>query len=343
MTLLESFLNLKTLAGGKASMFFKQIETESFQKEKNLPLRLPLFKVSGIGTRSGRQFCIKLAPFLEEMGLRVKILTEDGPSPVLLSQLGRFYDVVFVVGNTDCPLREIVVMPNQRKDREVLLEDDLQDLALKSFALEVMVELDRLLSQQQPNACILIGGKSRRMGTAKHLLPSTADPALTWLESTVATLSPHVNQVVLCGGGEIPKSLSQLIRLADVNEAQGPLAGLLAACRWQPFVPWLVVACDMPAISEKAIVWLLQSRSAKYWARVPRLAGAKHNEPLFALYEFRAGQLLEEQLLKGGLRIQEAMAHPKVWLPQIPEHLHSAWRNVNTPQQLVQFKDGGGL
>ena len=80
-------------------------------------------------------------------------------------------------------------------------------------------------------ACVLIGGKSSRMGQPKHLLNQAGH---SWLERIVRTLSPFVDEVFLAGSGQVPAALTRLTRLSDVNGVQGPLAGILAALRHRP-------------------------------------------------------------------------------------------------------------
>ena len=60
--------------------------------------------------------------------------------------------------------------------------------------------------------CVLIGGKSSRMGTPKHLLETAGR---TWIERTVAVLRGRVEQVVIAGAGALPAALAEMIRVDD--------------------------------------------------------------------------------------------------------------------------------
>lgn len=181
-------------------------------------------------------------------------------------------------------------------------------------------------------ACVLIGGRSSRMGKPKHLLQD--QQGLTWLERTVALLRPLVDGLVLSGGGEVPEGLHDLIRLPDIPTVAGPLAGILAALRRYPSVSWLLVACDMPDIREEAVRWLLSRRRPGVWGVVPRLREGGHVEPLLALYEFRCASLFEELASAGCLRLGAVAEDPRIETPLVPESLRSSWRNVNTPEDL---------
>jgi len=180
--------------------------------------------------------------------------------------------------------------------------------------------------------CVLIGGRSSRMGKPKHLLKDQSGG--TWLERTVRLLRPFVTDVVLSGKGEVPESLDNLICLPDIPGVAGPLSGILAAMRWQPAVSWLLVACDMPDITEDAVRWLLERRRPDIWGTLPRLQEGGPVEPLLAHYDFRCAPLFEDLLRTGCLRIGMVAANANVETPVVPEHIRPSWRNVNTVEDL---------
>lgn len=170
------------------------------------------------------------------------------------------------------------------------------------------------------------------MGRPKHLLVGRGGK--TWLENTLAILHPLLDGIVVSGGGLLPETVADTVRLPDIPGVAGPLTGILAAGRWQPLVSWLLVACDMPYVSTEAVTWLLAGRRAGCWGRVPRLAGQDRPEPLLAWYDFRAIQLFEAQVYTGSMRIGEVARHHRIDHPVLPESLRFAWENINTPGQL---------
>jgi len=179
--------------------------------------------------------------------------------------------------------------------------------------------------------CVLIGGKSRRMGEPKHLLEQNGH---TWIERTVAMLRQKVEQVVIAGSGELPASLADVVRLDDVAELFGPLAGILAAFRGYPQVSWLVAACDLPDMQKEALQWLLEWRRPGVLAVMPDLDGDGRIEPLLAYYDQACRPLLEEMAASGYRRMNRLQAVPGVITPQPPLDLRICWRNVNTPEDL---------
>lgn len=190
-----------------------------------------------------------------------------------------------------------------------------------------------------PWGCLLIGGKSSRMGCPKHLLP-LADGRV-WLERTAALLRRRLKGLVLAGAGEIPKSLATVPRLEDVAGGQGPLAGIIAAFRHRPEASWLVVACDMPLVTEQSLDWLLAARRPGDWAVMPRLTENARPQPLLAWYGPKCRQLFEERLAEGKMRLHELAAHPGIRSPLVPAALADNWRNINTPEELAGLRRAG--
>lgn len=181
--------------------------------------------------------------------------------------------------------------------------------------------------------CLLIGGKSTRMGRPKHLIED-AD-GITWGEKIVRTLSGVTEKVVLSGSGEIPDSLIHLERLVDITDAQGPLAGILAAMRWNPHVSFIVAACDMPGIQEDSLSWLLGRRRPGIWGTVPLHPQSQRFEPLLARYDYRSRVLFEMLLQRGSLKPNHVCRADKIETPLVPSNFAGSWRNCNTPEDLL--------
>ncbi|MEN8198509.1 MAG: molybdenum cofactor guanylyltransferase [Thermodesulfobacteriota bacterium] len=182
--------------------------------------------------------------------------------------------------------------------------------------------------------CLLIGGRSSRMGWPKHLIKGVN--GLTWLENTLSLLDSFTSEIVLSGAGEIPAGLDSLVRLPDLPDVQGPLTGILAAMRHRPDVAWLLLACDMPNVTEEALAWLVGTRRQDSWGTVPRLKEDGFVEPLLALYEPRAGEYFEELRRAGIFRISMVAKKAHISTPLVPPSLVRAWSNINTPEELSQ-------
>lgn len=298
---------------------------------------LPVFQVSGRTERERGEFLQLLLADLKRRSLSsVFIKREETQSRYALRSLVQLYDVVIIDAGVDSSNGkgngDIEIRGHEDTGQDSLVWSGGVGLAIEEFTDRLVAKLDELVRQTPVWGCVLIGGKSSRMGRPKHLIED--EQKTTWLERTTDILRPLVDGLVVSGAGMLPGKLADMARLEDIPGVVGPLTGILAASRWQPAVTWLLVACDMPHITTEAIQWLLSDRRAGCWGRVPRLEGNRHCEPLFAWYDFRSAQLFEEQLYDGNLRIGGAASHPKIDNPVIPESLCYGWQNINTPEQL---------
>jgi len=296
-------------------------------------------------------------------------LREDEPAAPRLADLAGRYDLVLVEGRkrAECPkvwlLGEGETAPPT--DAGEILAALPRGSGRAEAAWSILEPwLARAWLATPVYGCILIGGRSTRMGTPKHLL---ARGGRTWIEQTADLLRPMVERVAVVGAGQVPEGISDIIRLPDVPDAEGPMAGLVAAMRWAPRASWLVAACDLPNLSSGAIEWLLSTRAPGVWATLPRLPENAGNvgrgaprlsggrcslsresrgaprptlpenagvEPLLAHYDFRAHGPLEALAAEKQFSLSALAGHPKVVSPEPPADMLSAWRNVNTPNDL---------
>jgi len=261
--------------------------------------------------------------------------TRGGDLAAALTTLLREYDVVLVEGHKDTPLPKVWVV----KDGETGPPDGVRDV------LDVLPRdgqrgeaLLRILGDWLPkawrsstvNVGVVVGGRSERMGWPKQLLEYEGK---SFLERVLAALAPFGERVVLLGDGPVPEACGGYPRLPDPPGLGGPLAGILAAMRWDPGATWVVAGCDQPLIEPDAIAWLLDQRAPGKWAVLPRV-GEGGVEPLLAIYDARARRILES-LAAGGCLAPSALAsHPRTLSPSPPAELAEAWRDFNTREEL---------
>jgi molybdopterin-guanine dinucleotide biosynthesis protein A len=183
-------------------------------------------------------------------------------------------------------------------------------------------------------AGVLIGGASTRMGQSKSLLRWEGE---SFLERVLTAVRDRVERVVLLGDGPLPTAMNNYRRLPDVPGLAGPLAGMLAAMRWEPAVCWVFAACDLPRLRSEAIDWLLGERCPDHWVVLPRV-DPKRVEPLLAVYEPQAVELLEELVARGCHSPRQLEYERRVHMPTPPIELHDCWTNVNTPDEFRQLE-----
>lgn len=296
-------------------------------------LQFPIFQLCG-GLESQRiDFLKELQYECDLRHLYMAVVHTSLPQRFELFSLSQKYDLVIVDGPVDYATHTIYFGSlGDFQDRDLIQLN--ADCSIEEFLGKLVHSIEDIIRQTPLWACILIGGRSSRMGQPKHLLTMQKASTESWIERTVRLVQPLVDGLVVSGRGELPLSLEHLQRIPDIPGVAGPLTGVLSAMRWQPGISWLVIACDMPFISSESINWLLKGRGPGSWGRLPRLSGSDFCEPLFSWYDGRAAHLLEDQLLTGNLRVGKIGKHHKIDNPIIPENLRPAWQNVNTPEQL---------
>jgi molybdopterin-guanine dinucleotide biosynthesis protein A len=201
---------------------------------------------------------------------------------------------------------------------------------LEQFIAYVHATLQVSHSERPLRAGLLIGGKSRRMGRPKALLKVKGK---TLAERSIGTLLAVAEGAVLLGSGEVPVSLETVPRIPDAPGVAGPMAGMLAAFRWDPRSAWIISAVDMPLMEKDAWRWLLDQRRPGAWAVLPRLHGRRAVETTGGCYEPMIFDHIESLASRGKVKLQEIARHPKVLAPWVPDAIAHAWKNVNTPEE----------
>lgn len=300
---------------------------------------LPFFQILGGTERQRQAFVQRLqAALLRRTLCSAFIKNDEYRNNHGLLTVAKLNDLVILDQGIDFPAVQLLIEDFDKAKlssasiQNVLVWTGGDEVVLEKFVDQLVLKLNISMFQVPVWACILIGGKSSRMGRPKHLIMGRSNR--TWLERTAEILRPVVDGLVVSGAGELPEKLIDTVRLPDIPGVVGPLTGIVAAGRWQPLVSWIFVACDMPNIQPEAVKWLLSERRVGCWGLVPRLPESNHCEPLFAWYDFRAAQLFEQQLCENNLRISDVAVHAKIDNPEIPKSLCDGWQNINTPEQL---------
>jgi len=197
---------------------------------------------------------------------------------------------------------------------------------------------------------ILAGGKSRRMGEDKAVLPVGKGEMIARVALVLKQVFP---EVLVVGGCRQTGEKLGLRVVQDIIEGCGPLGGIHAALRSISHDRCLVAACDMPFISAPLAAHMVE-RSAGYDVAVPRRG--RFLEPLFAVYTVNCLFAVEELLLAGGRKVTDFF--PRVRVKYLDEgelgdlaDLDAAFFNVNTPLDLekarwmaggARVQEGGG-
>ncbi len=177
---------------------------------------------------------------------------------------------------------------------------------------------------------ILVGGASRRFGSAKALARLAGR---AFAEHVAVALAGVADELFLLGDGPVPPSLAALPRLADAPGVGGPLAGLLAALAARPGRAWLVAACDQPLLTREFCCWLAGERRFGALAVLPRL-GAHGVEPFPGIYEPAGAAAVEALAAAGRGSLQPLAGLAGVRLVAVPPTFAAALADVDRPEDL---------
>lgn len=174
---------------------------------------------------------------------------------------------------------------------------------------------------------VLAGGESRRMQRDKATLAYHGATQLEWayalLSRTCAATFVSVR----------PEQRDEPVRtrfpqIVDRLPDAGPLAGIAAALEEHPEAAWLVVACDLPFLTEATLQRLIDERDPQCVATAYRSAHDGLPEPLCAIWEPAAREPALAQLASGKSCPRKFLINSNVRLLDLPDA--RALDNVNT-------------
>jgi molybdopterin-guanine dinucleotide biosynthesis protein A len=182
---------------------------------------------------------------------------------------------------------------------------------------------------------VLAGGKSVRMGSDKSEIEYHGMSQREYVMKLLQDIG--LNVFLSCRSDQIEQMQGAGELIPDRFFDLGPFGAILSAMMTAPDCAWLVVATDLPLITESTLQQLINQRDTS------KIATAYHNpetnfpEPLITLWEPKAYAVLLSYLAQG-------IACPRKTLINSDVHLIEAqdpgWlRNVNTPEEAKEARD----
>ncbi|MEZ4403524.1 MAG: molybdenum cofactor guanylyltransferase [Kofleriaceae bacterium] len=192
-----------------------------------------------------------------------------------------------------------------------------------------------MIARADVTACILAGGRARRMaGAPKPRLEIDGVAILDRQRVVLAGCAQRTLLSVASPGALGPTGLPEVV---DPIADAGPLAGIVAALAMID-TPWLLaVAGDMPDLQPAVLALLCAAADDQVDAVAARVDGWP--EPLCALWHRRAHPVLAARLAAGQPKVAAALAAvPVAWLPEasiraVDPELR-CFRNINRPSDL---------
>ena len=177
---------------------------------------------------------------------------------------------------------------------------------------------------------ILAGGSSSRMKRDKAALLYQGE---SQLDRAFALAGRQVSRVFVSvrAGQDTDPVRARRPLIIDSVAGGGPIVGIRSALAAHPHAAWLVLACDLPFLSDAALSYLLAERDPSLMATAYRSAHDGLPEPLCAVWEPRAANELAAYQAGGGTCPRKFLMHRAV---KILEPLdRQALDNVNTPEE----------
>jgi molybdopterin-guanine dinucleotide biosynthesis protein A len=180
---------------------------------------------------------------------------------------------------------------------------------------------------------ILAGGSSTRMHRDKAALKYRGS---SQLDRAFELAGRHVPEVFLSVRAEqtLDPMRAQRRMIVDAIAGEGPIIGIRSALAAHPRVAWLVLACDLPFLSDEAVDYLLRKRDSAGFATAYRSAHDGLPEPLCAIWEPAAAAALAEYQAGGGHCPRKFLIRHAV--PLLEPLDRRALDNVNTPEEYAQ-------
>jgi len=177
---------------------------------------------------------------------------------------------------------------------------------------------------------ILCGGQSSRMQHDKSQIAYHGMPQWQYLYNLLQSFIPEVYI-----SGRAGQEFSVPV-INDCIPGGGPSVGLLSAHAAFPGSAWLVLACDLPLISEQSIRLLIESRDASKDATSFISHFNNSPEPLIAIWEPSGLALLAQSFASGKSCPRKALMQGNIQLvnnPYVAEQF-----NANTPDEMQEAK-----
>lgn len=190
---------------------------------------------------------------------------------------------------------------------------------------------------------VLAGGKSRRMGRDKAMLPFHGRPLIAHVAGTVEkALGKEARfgsgRVAIVGEPDRYRDLGYRV-LADIHKDCGPLGGIVTALTASPFDWNLVAACDMPNLEPADLRKLVERSPTSGTLCIAAQGPSGEAEPLCAIYHRDCLPVLTRALHDKRLKLKEVLPELHPELVALPAR---SLANLNTPEEWMAFEEQPG-
>ncbi|MCP4498374.1 MAG: NTP transferase domain-containing protein [Deltaproteobacteria bacterium] len=235
---------------------------------------------------------------------------------------GKVENIVAVVSQNPSDVIERV--EQKLGDVPVFHRDDVESIA--AFVFNFL----RVKAARVPvYGLLLTGGRSSRMGEDKALLKYGEEAQVTRAMKLLEDVCDK--SFVSRRFDQVDDERSQFPAVVDAFIDMGPLGGILSALQAHPEAAWLVLAIDLPFVSQKVLDDLVSKRNPLALATGYRNVERGFVEPLITLYEPKARQVLLMEMAAGKRCPRRALGEHHVEI--IERSSDQALDNINTQDE----------
>jgi molybdopterin-guanine dinucleotide biosynthesis protein A len=285
-------------------------------------------------------------------------------NPFKLRETFAAIDLVLVNGNHQQARAQVVIISESKKVslqkrvaqltnvQLILLTDDAENVF--DFVKEAVPnwqelpfyridETEKIISffenkmlQTKPvlNGLVLAGGKSERMGFDKGAVNLYGKEQRYHVADMLKSFCSEV--FISCRQEQLKEIDPAYSSLPDTFTGLGPFGAILSAFREKPDNAWLVVACDLPLLSESTLQHLSANRNASTIATAYQSTFDEFPEPLITIWEPKSYPVLLSFLSQGYSCPRKVLINSEITLLDAPKP--EDLTNVNTPEELEKIK-----
>lgn len=176
---------------------------------------------------------------------------------------------------------------------------------------------------------VLVGGLSSRMGKDKARLPWLSK---SLLEHVAGTVAAAIGSVVLIGAPDRYEDLP-FERLPDKRPGFGPLGGIETAIQTHRAEWNLIVACDMPGLTQDTLQALLAETYDDDLECIAAREADGRLHPLCAVYRDKCLPKVQHALNSGHLQLHRVLHQLVTRLVDIDQPIS----NLNTPEDYKEW------
>lgn len=248
---------------------------------------------------------------------QIIIIDPDKPVEKKLQKLTDVQLILLKDENTTLPEAVAAHLPEAKKIPALLLND------MEGIVAFIQNELQQSIPAL--NGLVLTGGKSQRMGRDKSEIEYHGQSQKQY----VFQMLSGVCKLVFISVNEEREEALDGTALKDRFTGIGPMGGILTALQSNPNAAWLVVACDLPYLTESTLQYLIQHRNPSKLATAFFEPQGTFPEPLITIWEPRSYAVLLQALSQGYSCPRKVLINSDVEMLQVPDVKELT--NVNDP------------